>query len=151
MKDKEKQIKLLTKRISKIQNKGVKDIPNFTNIFIDNQELAEELVEMGYQRIKKDDIVISKEEYKYLKSIEKSYDPFWFCAFGGCEGARKECKDTCEMSIFVKERKETAKKYHKAMRKVIHERDYIEGYAEIGLQEENDEIAKQLGVEIKED
>lgn len=46
--------------------------------------------------------------------------------------------------------KETAEKYHKAMRKVIHERDYIEGYAEIGLQEENDEIAKQFGVEIKE-
>ena len=46
--------------------------------------------------------------------------------------------------------KKTAEKYHKAMRKVIHERDYIEGYAEIGLQEENDEIAKQFGVEIKE-
>lgn len=47
-------------------------------------------------------------------------------------------------------RKETAEKYHKAMRKIIHERDYIGGYAEIGLQEENDEIAEQFDVEIKE-
>lgn len=59
--------------------------------------------------IPKDSVVLSREEYRCLKSIENSYDPFWFCAFGGCEGACKECKDTCEMSIFVKERKETAK------------------------------------------
>ena len=55
-------------------------------------------------------IAISREEYDCLKKIEKSYDPFWFCSFGGCEGVCKECKDNCEMSIFVKERKETAEK-----------------------------------------
>ena len=42
------------------------------------------------------------------------------------------------------------RKIVKAMRKVIHERAYIGGYAEIGLQEENDEIAEQFDVEIKE-
>lgn len=44
--------------------------------------------------------------------IEKSYDPFWFCTFGGCEGVCKECKDTCEMSIFVKERKQILDDLH---------------------------------------
>lgn len=44
--------------------------------------------------------------------IEKSYDPFWFCTFGGCEGVCKECKYTCEMSIFVKERKQILDDLH---------------------------------------
>ena len=44
--------------------------------------------------------------------------------------------------------KEIVKQYHEKMRQVIHNRDYIEGYAEIGLQEENDEIAKSLGLEL---
>ena len=97
-------------------------------------------------------IVISKEEYKCLKSIEKSYDPFWFCSFGGCEGVSKECKDTCEMSIFVKERKETAEKYKISMMLSIQE---MQKYLEIDeeqakiLYHHNHEIAKQFGVEIK--
>lgn len=76
----------------------------------DAKEIAKTLYLLNYRKIDKDSVVLSNEEYGYLKSIEKLYDPFWFCAFGGCEGARKECKDTCEMSIFVKERKETAEK-----------------------------------------
>ena len=49
-------------------------------------------------------VMITKEEYDNLKFAEKHYDPFWFCAFGGCEGACCECKDDCEMSLFVKEK-----------------------------------------------
>jgi hypothetical protein len=74
-----------------------------------NCEVVTEEHGCNYYRLK-DSVVLSKEEYDCLKRIEKSYDPFWFCSFGGCEGVCKECKDTCEMSIFVKERKETAKK-----------------------------------------
>lgn len=98
-------------------------------------------------------IVISKEEYKCLKSIEKSYDPFWFCSFGGCEGVCKECKDTCEMSIFVKERKETAERYKIAMMLSIQE---MQKYLEIDeeqakiLYHHNAQIAKQFNIEIKE-
>lgn len=51
-------------------------------------------------------ITITAEEYKFLKQIEKSYDPFWFCSFGGCEGACKTCIKTCEMSLLVKAKKE---------------------------------------------
>ena len=128
MEAKAKQITLLTKRISKIQNKGVKDIPNFTNVFIDNQELAEELLKYYQPKLPKDSVVLSREEYGRLKFMEN---------YGYLDVEKKASK-------------ETAEKYHKAMRKAIHERDYIEGYAEIGLQEENDEIAKQFDVEIKE-
>ena len=51
---------------------------------------------------------------------------------------------------FAQGSKEIAEKYHREMQKVIHERDYIGGYAEIGLLEENNEIAKQLGAKIEE-
>ena len=57
-------------------------------------------------------------------------------SFGGCEGARKECKDTCEMSIFVKERKKTAEKIYK---------EYLCGILSLEAEEE---FAKQFGVEI---
>ena len=128
--------------------------------------VAAELVEMGYKKIEKDDIVISKEEYRCLKSIEKLYDPFWFCTFGGCEGACKECKDTCEMSIFVKERKEMTEKIIAKIKQFLSnvetvvDDDKYSLYPEIGYkcskvdefidELEKEEFAKQLGVEIKE-
>lgn len=116
-------------------------------------KVAEELISQGYRKLLEDSVVLSREEYRCLKSIEKSYDPFWFCAFGGCEGACKECKDTCEMSIFVKERKETAEKYKVAMMLCIQEmQKYLEITEEQAkiLYQHNADIAKQLGVEIKE-
>ena len=68
MKDKEKQIRLLTKRISKIQDNGVKDVPNFTSMFIDNQELAEELLKYYQPKIPKDSVVITKEEQEQMNN-----------------------------------------------------------------------------------
>ena len=88
---------------------------------------------------------LSREEYEKVDKeiVNKStYDTIWKAGYNAYEKTIGEC--------VAEARKETAEKYHKAMRKVIHERDYIGGYAEIGLQEENDEIAEQLGVEIKE-
>ena len=120
--------------------------------------VAAELVEMGYQRIKKDDIIISKEEYSCLKSIEKSYDPFWFCTFGGCEGVCKECKDTCEMSIFVKERKKILEKFIKECKKYK-----VEKFSTVGIDQQKtgvswiempewkfDEFIKQFNIDIKD-
>jgi hypothetical protein len=60
------------------------------------------------RELNENEVILDKDEYRYLKDMADRYDPFWFCTFGGCEGVCKECKDTCEMSIFVKERKETA-------------------------------------------
>lgn len=72
----------------------------------------DKLVSIGdEEELKKieDIVVLTREEYKELKFAADHFDPFWFCTFGGCEGARKECKDTCEMSIFVQERRKTAR------------------------------------------
>ena len=43
-------------------------------------------------------------------------DPFWFCSFDGCEGACKECKYTCEMSILVKNQIKGAEKLAKLIK-----------------------------------
>lgn len=45
---------------------------------------------------------------------------------------------------------DTARGFAEKLKEVIHERDYISGYAEIGLCEEIDEIAAQYGVEVEE-
>lgn len=71
--------------------------------------MAEELLKYYQPKIPEGAIVLTREEYDRLKRDAERYNPFWFCTFGGCEGICSDCKDTCEMSIFVKERKETAK------------------------------------------
>ena len=87
------------------------------------------------------------------------YDPFWFCTFGGCEGVCKECKDTCEMSIFVKERKKTAEKFYDKVNENIcvfkienKSQEFANGYAQAiaDICERIDQVARQLDVEIKE-
>ena len=111
-----------------------------------NLELASENDCCYYQsKLPEDSVVLSREEYEKVDKeiINKStYDTIWKAGYNAYEKTIGEC--------VAEARKETAEKYHKAMRKVIHERDYIGGYAEIGLQEENDEIAEQFDVEIKE-
>ena len=127
----------------------------------DSKGIATHLVNMDYLKLPKDSVVLSREEYEVLKKIEKSYDPFWFCAFGGCEGVCKECKDTCEMSIFVKERKETAEKFANEVYKELYQLGKIyalpetldaDKYGIFSLtQEIVAKIAKeQFGVGIKE-
>lgn len=74
MKDKEKQISLLTKRISKIQDNGVKDVPNFTSMFIDNRELAEELLKYYQPKIPKDSVVLTKEEYEKYQNLKRDVE-----------------------------------------------------------------------------
>jgi hypothetical protein len=145
MKDKEKQIKLLTKRISKIQNKGVKDIPNFTNVFIDNQELAEELLK-HYQLVDKNSVVLSKEEWEQIKKAKENFD-----------NSYPQPKNM-DLPILInmakeKERKETAEKYKVAMMLSIQEmQKYLEITEEQAkiLYHHNAEIAKQFSVDVKE-
>lgn len=97
-----------------------------------SEEIARYIVKNDYRKIHEDDVVLPKDEYDYLKDMENRYDPFWFCTFGGCEGVCKECKDTCEMSIFVKERKKTAEQFaemaDKTIAKMQGEKDGYEGY-----------------------
>ena len=67
--------------------------------------------------------------------------------FGGCEGVCKECKDTCEMSIFVKERKETAEKILNEIANLKIVDDKVCAY---DLVNKLNELATYLGVKIKE-
>lgn len=48
----------------------------------------------------------------------------------------------CDRCI-ERDRKEGAKSFAEKLKEVIHERDYIQGYAEIGLIEEIDELLKE--------
>lgn len=62
-----------------------------------------------YRKITEGTVLLTKEEYENLKFAADKYDPFWFCVFGGCDGACEECKDECANSIYVQERNKTAK------------------------------------------
>lgn len=109
---------------------------------------CKELVEQGYQKVDKDKIMFSKEE------IREKYIPKSFYELVEKVHAEKvkELEDLIAYWIenWKQAEKEVAEKYHIKMQKVIHERDYVSGYAKIGLLEENNEIAKQFGVDIKE-
>ena len=84
---------------------------------------AEKILNLGYRKIDKDSVVLSREEQeKILTATEKRI---------------KELKKQ-----ILQARKETAEKFATNLKKVIHERDYVQGYAEIGLIEEIDELLK---------
>lgn len=92
------------------------------------------------------EIILDKDEYRYLKDMANRYDPFWFCTFGGCEGVCKECKDTCEMSIFVKEQKKTVEKCHEFIKTWVGNDEEGLGF----LFDFENFIIKQFGIKIKE-
>lgn len=118
-------------------------------------ELAEELLKYYQPKLPEDAVILPKDEYRYLKDMADRYDPFWFCAFGGCEGACKECKDTCEMSIFVKERKKFYDKFNEnicTFKLENKSEEYKDGYIQAiaDICGRLDKTAVELGVNIKE-
>ena len=113
------------------------------------------LVDRNYRKLQEDEIVVPKDEYRYIKDMADRFDPFWFCAFGGCEGVCKECKDTCEMSIFVKERKKFYDKLNEnicTFKLENKSEEYKDGYTQAiaDICGRLDETAVELGVNIKE-
>ena len=112
------------------------------------EEVKEKGCEHYQQKFFENSVVVSKKEIKIYQEIYDFMKEKGLVSVGEMKTLISFVLKGSMLKTHII--KETAEKYHKAMRKVIHERDYIEGYAEIGLQEENDEIAKQLGVEIKE-
>ena len=109
---------------------------------------ANKLYNAGYRKIPENAVVLTKEDYEDLKVAADNYDPFWFCSFGGCEGARKGCKDDCEMSIFVQERKKTAKEILNGMLKKMYKLTgcgvpyHVKAFIK--------EFAKEYGVAVEE-
>lgn len=158
MKDTEKQVEEITKVLLDCgrQFENIDTVMadyNYVNSFYHIFKIyAKALIKNNIVQIQEDDIVVPKDEYRYIKDMADRYDPFWFCAFGGCEGVCKECKDTCEMSIFVKEQKKTAEKILKnLMNKYIKREDLNDnGYGADESITMNDllDLAEQFGVEI---
>lgn len=96
--------------------------------------IAQKLIEHYQPKLPKDSVVLTKDE---LKKLGKYVDI--------TEDVKKEFQRE-----LMRVRKETAREYHDKFAEVIRERDYAEGYAEIGMNEENDEILKSFGVEVEE-
>lgn len=111
---------------------------------------ANKLYNAGYRKIPENAVVLTKEDYEDLKVAADNYDMFWFCSFGGCEGARKGCKDDCEMSIFVQERKKTAKEILLLLGKGYDETEKTEFNNLQWYKEFCCELKHRYGVEVEE-
>lgn len=59
------------------------------------------------------------------------------------EGYKKDFNSKLASDFVVVAQKIAVEKFAKKLKKVIHKRDYIQGYAEIGLIEEIDELLKE--------
>lgn len=85
-------------------------------------------------------VVLSKEEYEILTDISN------------LKNKVQEALNINPIEELIQvereARKQAVKEYCDKLKKVIHERDYVSGYAEIGLQEEINELAKKFGVEL---
>ena len=161
MKDKQQQVEEITKVLldcgRQFENidTAMADYNYVSHFYPIFKTYAEALVKNNIIQIQEDDIVIPKDEYRYIKDMADRYDPFWFCAFGGCEGVCKECKDTCEMSIFVKERNKFYDKFNEnicTFKLENKSQEYADGYAQAiaDICGRLDETAMELGVVIKE-
>ena len=82
--------------------------------------LSEYLYNAGYRKIHANEVVVETNVWESLEI--KIYRDF----------------------IAEEVRKKTAEKFAEKLKKVIHERDYVEGYAFLGICEEIDEICKEL-------
>ena len=101
-------------------------------------------------------------EYKRLtnKDWKENYDIFEDVCCDTCADDCGKCEKNFNALVRLAEledkiesgelcnKKEITKEYHDKFAKVIQERDYVEGYAEIGMNGENDEILKSFGVEV---
>ena len=67
-----------------------------------------------------DKVVLTKEEYRDLKLMADSFNPFWFCS-SGCEGYHKNCHLTCLDSILVKYKIKGAHEFAKTLKSVVWE------------------------------
>lgn len=117
-------------------------VERMTSDGIRYETIAEMLIDMDYRKVPEGSVVLTKEDLqKYAKDCligeVAGYDILQM-AFARANRWREEA------------RKQTAKEYHDKFAEVIRERDYVKGYAEIGMNEENDEILKSFGVKVEE-
>ena len=119
----EKQIEEMAYVCCRLSNKPLSCSNCMWQKSCDAYENAMKYVEQGYRNCK-DKVVLDKKEDQndFSSQFNKGYE---------------------------KGSKETAREFAKKLKKVIHERDYVEGYAYLGICEEIDELAKEYGVEVE--
>lgn len=84
-----------------------------------------------------DDCIFSQMIAKYENKIKKLKAESEKRLKASEEFATKHCRMKCEIA------KMRVKEFAIKLKKVIHEKDYVQGYAEIGLIEEIDELLKE--------
>ena len=120
-----------------------------------HERTAEDMFNLGYRKLPKDSVVLSKEEinnaeYFYVQDgalipVEKGRGKFitneWY----------KELLMKMPLAHeLAKERKETAEKYRKLTEEAINKVPHAPELFKQAWREKNNELAKQFGVEIKE-
>ena len=110
--------------------------------------LCEALLDAGYRKIPEGAVVLTREEYEQIQDrveLLKENEDIGNALFRSNELCRKLIGDKKKLKQSLKHaHKETAEKFAERLKKVIHERDYVEGYAFLGICEEIDEICKEL-------
>lgn len=92
--------------------------------FLHNTGVAEALYNAGYRKTFTSDLA-SDTQKAYKDGYKKGFNS----------------KLTCDFVRFAQ--KQAVKEFAERLKNVIHERDYVQGYAEIGLIEEIDELLKE--------
>lgn len=125
-------------------------IEEFQNDISDNlfdggtYTLAEALYNAGYRKVSDSEVELQELNIKYyneakdlrrqLADIEAENEKRLKASE---DFATKHCRMKCEIA------KMRVKEFAISLKKVIHERGYVQGYAEIGLIEEIDELLKE--------
>ena len=137
MNDKEKQIEEMAKDIQNAVNGCAKYWA---------EVIAKYLVEQGYRKLPKDNVVLSKEE------LENIYEQAEQTVLANIADGGTSCH-WCIEQHEKKASKETAEMYHTLMNDCIKSNLNIrknKNTFAMALGRDNDELAKQFGVEIKE-
>lgn len=124
-----------------------------------SKHVAEAFIDAGYRKVPEGAVVLTKEELeqrdKEIKELKIANNNLIFQLQCHDDEVQRLMKENGKLRFerdFAQKivRKETAKEYHDKFAEVIRQRDYVKGYAEIGMNEENDEILKSFGVEVEE-
>lgn len=122
-----------------------------------NKKLKESQAEIEILKLQ------NKKLAEAFDSLDKKYDSLKLelelaqaCHKEKCAEFNKLCFDYAKLqvgnekfeqnmkNVLEIEKKNAVKKFTEKLKKVIHERDYVQGYAEIGLIEEIDELLKEI-------
>lgn len=111
----------------------------------DDEQLAmmvEDLIDYGYcAPVTSNRLCYFNEIYDFLLKEDDKVE-INAEGFKDCEVKNEKVKQNMKNVLEI-EKKNAVKEFAEKLKNVIHERDYVQGYAEIGLIEEIDELLKE--------